>query len=335
MDQHLELLRKMSVKEKDEKADYYHRLERKAMLIRQAFMPLVLPKTKLVLNAYDMITVNKRIAVLKKLSEFERAEALQQIEEVQRFAHELLRSLALERSRDFQGYAITKMPTPLFRFPVDQVDINKSFGGKGMTGINLDQQNLIREMAVVLPPGSVVLLMKKMKVGEFEYYQVRTREFDAGPGAKFGYFLDARFIQKQAQKPPEKVAQLPSSQQILKNLKAMQGSSYVRGGSRYQGIPEVDQFFPSSFPLSPAHQKQKNLKGVDCSGLLYQATDSFTPRNTRQLLTYGNAVEIEGKRIDEIISLLKPLDLIVWAGHVVIVYDQEHSIESRWRANFQ
>lgn len=286
MDQHLELLRKMSVKEKDEKADYYHRLERKAMLIRQAFMPLVLPKTKLVLNAYDMITVNKRIAVLKKLSEFERAEALQQIEEVQRFAHELLRSLALERSRDFQGYAITKMPTPLFRFPVDQVDINKSFGGKGMTGINLDQQNLIREVAVVLPPGSVVLLMKKIKVKEFEYYQVRTREFDAGPGAKFGYFLDARFIEKHKYKPKERVSHLPSPDQILKNLRAMVGSAYVRGGSWHEGITQIDQFFPSSFSLSPQHKKQKNLKGVDCSGLLYEATDTFTPRNTRQLLTF-------------------------------------------------
>ncbi|MDO4713516.1 MAG: hypothetical protein Q4B28_02465 [bacterium] len=45
-------------------------------------------------------------------------------------AEELARSIQLENSPHFQGYAKTILPTPLFRFKLDEVDINKSLGGK-------------------------------------------------------------------------------------------------------------------------------------------------------------------------------------------------------------
>lgn len=164
LDQHLELLRSMSSKEKNEKADYYARLEAKSATIRQAFSPSLSFKSKVHLSEAELRIVQKRVQDLKKLSKAEQEKQLALIEEVQVFAHELLRSLSLERSKDFAGYATTKLPTPLFRFPVEEVDINKSFGGVGMLSLNLDQQNLIREVAVVLPPQSVVLLMKKVQV---------------------------------------------------------------------------------------------------------------------------------------------------------------------------
>jgi hypothetical protein len=61
---------------------------------------------------------------------------------------------------------------------------------------------------------------------------------------------------------------------------------------------------------------------------LYQATNGCTPRNTSSLASFGNPVNIEGKNADEILALLKPLDLIVLKGHVVIVYDSNYTIES-------
>jgi hypothetical protein len=33
--------------------------------------------------------------------------------------------------------------------------------------------------------------------------------------------------------------------------------------------------------------------------------------------------------------MVKPLDLIVWAWHVIIILDNEHAIESIWKANFE
>jgi cell wall-associated NlpC family hydrolase len=71
------------------------------------------------------------------------------------------------------------------------------------------------------------------------------------------------------------------------------------------------------------------LAGLDCSGLLYQATGGWTPRNTAQLLLFGEAVDIAGKSSREIATVLQPLDLIVWNGHVIIVLDQQTAIESR------
>ena len=71
------------------------------------------------------------------------------------------------------------------------------------------------------------------------------------------------------------------------------------------------------------------LAGVDCSGLLYEATNGFTPRNTSALLHFGKNVSIAGKSRQAITALLQPLDLLVWPGHVIIVIDGGNAIESR------
>lgn len=42
-------------------------------------------------------------------------------------------------------------------------------------------------------------------------------------------------------------------------------------------------------------------------------------------------MEIEGKTVTQLAKELKPLDLIVWDGHVVIVLDEKTTIESRGR----
>jgi hypothetical protein len=71
------------------------------------------------------------------------------------------------------------------------------------------------------------------------------------------------------------------------------------------------------------------LKGVDCSGLLYYASNGCTPRNTSALVHYGQSVLIEGKTTQEILQHVEALDLIVWAGHVICVLDKETAIESK------
>ena len=60
--------------------------------------------------------------------------------------------------------------------------------------------------------------------------------------------------------------------------------------------------------------------GLDCSGLLYEATEGLTPRNTKELMTYG--VEIS-------LSERQALDLILYSGHVLIVLSPDKVIESR------
>ena len=96
------------------------------------------------------------------------------------------------------------------------------------------------------------------------------------------------------------------------------GTGYVWGGNVAEGV--VDRWGDGSRTL---------LAGLDCSGLLYEATGGFTPRNTSSLVNYGKAVPIAGKSAAAIAAGLQPLDLIVWPGHVLIVIDGGKLIESR------
>ena len=42
-----------------------------------------------------------------------------------KLSEEISRALQIEANKEFEGYARTVIPTPLFRLPVDNVDLNK------------------------------------------------------------------------------------------------------------------------------------------------------------------------------------------------------------------
>ena len=107
------------------------------------------------------------------------------------------------------------------------------------------------------------------------------------------------------------------------------GLPYIWGGNWSAGVPALLALYPPSDEITETMRAIWSLKGVDCSGLLYEATDGFTPRNTSELVYYGTPVAIENKSISAIQKMVRPLDLIVWKGHVVIVLDAEKTIESR------
>ncbi|HEY5259788.1 MAG TPA: hypothetical protein VIJ46_04000, partial [Rhabdochlamydiaceae bacterium] len=123
----------------------------------------------------------------------------------------------------------------------------------------------------------------------------------------------------------------PSLETVMERMVKLVGLPYIWGGNWSAGIPALLALYPPSDEISGDLRTLWALKGVDCSGLLYEATDGFTPRNTSELVHYGSPVLIENKSISEIQKLVRPLDLIVWKGHVVIVVDSEKTIESRHR----
>lgn len=139
--------------------------------------------------------------------------------------------------------------------------------------------------------------------------QVTTNEYPCQP-----LFVDERFLS--FGDFPERNIPLPDAATILKRMESCLGSQYFWGGNWNEGIPEMADLYP-------ALKDEENLlcSGVDCSGLLYQATNGFTPRNTSELIDFGQPVE----RLDD----LKPLDLMVWKGHVVIAFSPGKFIESR------
>lgn len=143
------------------------------------------------------------------------------------------------------------------------------------------------------------------------------------------FFIDARFLTKSG---TERTAGLPSIPTILKTMRDLVGARYIWGGNWPHGIDLLPQFYPGKTPLEKRDlltQETWTLKGFDCSGLLHYATDGWTPRNTSRLIGLGIPVDIEGKNTENIIDSLQELDLIVWAGHVVCVFDRQMTIESK------
>jgi len=321
--------------EKKAKSEYFYWLAEKNLAIRKAFSSISTKITKVNLSEKDNETVNYRINILKVLAKAQRNEILTKLKNIQTMAEELWRLYEIESSPNFVWFWRTLMPTPVYSLIRDEPDINYIMWWEGTTGLHFDKTNLIRELLVVYPQDTALTLIKKITKGKYTYYQVRTPEFDGEKDEKYDYYVDSRFIEVSKEKPKDRIPKLPSREQVLKNMYNALGSAYVRGWTWYQGIPQMTSYFPSSYEMNKKILAQKTLKGVDCSWLLYQATDGYTPRNTWWLLWYWRAVEVEGKSVDEIVKQLKPLDLIVRAGHVVIVYDQNRVIESRWFNNFQ
>jgi cell wall-associated NlpC family hydrolase len=162
--------------------------------------------------------------------------------------------------------------------------------------------------------------------GPATVFRVETDDYPVPAGSKL--YVDSRFIELRGEKPLPRSRKLPPAAEVLATLKASIGSPYVWGGNLQSGVPEMIELFYSG-GVPAAARRQLTLAGLDCSGLLYQATGGWTPRNTSHLVSYGRAVPVAGMSADAISRQLEPLDLIVWNGHVVIVLDRNTVIESR------
>jgi len=222
-------------------------------------------------------------------------------------------------------YAVATFPAPVLNTP----DFASVFGGRDGKTLRLDPSGLIREVEFVALPGTAFRIEESLKRGGQTIYRVTTDDYPYP--TKSGYFIDSRFVRTTGTHPPPRDRLLPSKQKVIENLLAARGSRYVWGGNRRAGIPQLLSFYPpaSSSSLSPAAADLWELRGVDCSGLLYEATGGYTPRNTSALVEYGRPLPISGLDTERIIRRVEPLDLIVWSGHVMILLDRKRVIESR------
>lgn len=222
-------------------------------------------------------------------------------------------------------YAVAEMPTPVLNTP----NIAAVFGGRDGRTLQADKCGQLRAMEFVALPGTVFTIEAEQTMGKLRVYRVTTADYPYL--SKNGYFIDSRLVRVTEKKAPERQRQLPPKERVIDNLLAAKGSRYVWGGNVRSGLPQMLSLYPpaGSAPLPAETADMWQLHGVDCSGLLYEATGGFTPRNTSTLITYGKGVEIAGLSPELIIERVEPLDLIVWEGHVIIILDRERTIESR------
>lgn len=218
-------------------------------------------------------------------------------------------------------YAIAVINTPV----LNTDDFESVFGGKGGKSVKTDNKGLIREMEFIALPNTVFEVLEETVKADHSIYRIRTDDY---PYNSAGLFIDSRFVKTLDTLPENRVKNIPSREEIISAMNSLEGYQYMWGGNCGDGIEQLLEFYKPSDEISNSTRDNWMLKGVDCSGLIYQTTNGSTPRNTSSLITYGEGVDIAGMNAGQIAELLQPLDLIVWSGHVIIVIDQNTVIES-------
>lgn len=238
-----------------------------------------------------------------------------------------------------EKFYIVHKPTPLYKR--NNKDSNWStlrdvFGEEDGSKLQLDDFKQVDPLETSLREGDVIKIIgvEEEMIGDF-----RSRIFKVMlPGSEAEYYTDARFINEDElldEMPPLQKREIPPKETIFEKLNRALGLRYIWGGTRPEGFPKMLELYPPSVELSDELRAKWTGAGVDCSGLLYYATDASVPRNTRELSSFGVQVDILGKSLDEIIQQLDPLDIIVWtgeeAGHVIIILDKDadECIENR------
>ncbi len=219
------------------------------------------------------------------------------------------------------GYGVARDATPVLATPA----FSTVFGGGDGTTLKTDRCGQLRELEFIALPGTVFRILAEVKASPAPVYRVETDDYPVPAGRAL--YVDSRFIEPATTEPPPRPRKLPPAAEVIAGLKGAIGNPYVWGGNLSGGVPELADMFYRD--VRPEERKRPLLTGVDCSGLLYQATNGWTPRNTSLLIAFGQGVPVAGKTAGELARLLQPLDLIVWDGHVIIVLDRETTIESR------
>ncbi len=214
----------------------------------------------------------------------------------------------------------------LFNTPVlNTNDFESVFGGASGTQVKLDSKGLIREMEFIAFPNTVFKILDVIPKNGYEIYKISTDDY---PYNSSDLFIDSRFVKLVDTLPEERIHSMPNKNDIIDKLKSLEGSEYMWGGNYGDGISQLLEFYKPGTELENSTKDLWCLKGVDCSGLIYQATNGTTPRNTSSLINYGTGLDISGKSAREISSMVMPLDLITWNGNVIIVLDENTVIES-------
>lgn len=220
-----------------------------------------------------------------------------------------------------QKYVIAVIPTPV----LNTTDFASVFGGESGMEVKRDNQGLIRELEFIALPNTLFKVHEEIPYTDYSIYRITTTDY---PYTSSELFIDSRFVKDAVSETLDREQVIPSAEEIISNLNALNGYQYMWGGNFAPGITKLMEYYIPAGEIGNGLKKQWCLEGVDCSGLIYQATGGSTPRNTSSLVYYGDAVEVEGKTPEEIAEMIQPLDFIVWKGHVIIVLDNGEVIES-------
>ena len=209
-------------------------------------------------------------------------------------------------------------PAPVLNIP----EFHLAFGGSSGSEIPRDSFGHPKHLEFVAIPGQLFTVEEIHPRHHHSIYRISSPNYTS-----FNLFLDSRFT-KPAAATNVSTDPLKRDDLALK-MKQLLGTKYVWGGNWSAGTSRMLQYYPPQKALDDETLTLWMVRGVDCSGLLYETSRGASPRNTEGLLHFGNALSIKGKTAAEIAVELKPMDMAVWQGHVWFVLDANHSIESK------
>ena len=213
-------------------------------------------------------------------------------------------------------YLKTICPTPI----LNRSDFSTAFEKKEKDLLK-DSTTLFKELEMIAFPGTIFTIVS---IKPNFILEVETEDYPS----QYPIFIDSRFGELSENQETSPSKKFPLTEVIIERLHQAIGLPYIWGGNYSKGIPEMIQYYPPSHHSLPFIDPFWTFKGLDCSGLLYEATNGMTPRNTSELLFFGEGVAIAGLNEMEIASVIQPLDLIVWKGHIVISLNHREVIES-------
>lgn len=217
------------------------------------------------------------------------------------------------------GYCVALGNTPVLNTP----DFASVFGGADGKSLKLDSSGLLRELEFIAFPGTVFKILDKLPGSHILRVETADYPYDGPP-----LYIDERFAAGEDFHPGDRRKARPAGEEAAEKLARMLGQKYLWGGNTESGVPLMLELYKPKGILSSGEARIRRLEGVDCTGLLYIATGGYTPRNTSSLVCFGRGVKISGLSAEGMADILRPLDLIVWAGHVIVVLDEDFVIES-------
>lgn len=207
-------------------------------------------------------------------------------------------------------YVTTKTYSPIFNIP----DIYK-FLSEIDGELKTDKKGLVPEISFIASPGKEFEILEEIEQSSYTILKVKPVDSEKI------YYIDSRFIE-QSNGENNQRGKL-TKEEIIRNLKAMEGYPYEYGGA----IANEVYKFESMYEINGLNKKWKP-KGLDCSGLIYQATNGLIPRSSNEIVEFGKGLDIEDRELDEIVEMIEPLDIIGYPGHVLIVIDKNSVMES-------
>ncbi len=201
-------------------------------------------------------------------------------------------------------FFVTDKPTPVLNTPC--------FSDVYSSALPFDDQHLVRALEYIAFPKRTFKVVREI---EPNILHVTTSEYSSSGSL----FVDRRFGKIHVEETPLFQREMPSKEVLIERLLSKQGLPYVWGGNWSTGIPEWESFYPPFAQISKDERAHWSFMGLDCSGLLYEAMEGLTPRNTKELMTYGAEVSL---------TETQALDLILYPGHVLIILNPDEVIES-------